>query len=138
MRLVLGTHKWHGVEVFRDVEADVEKKEFGLRQGRREAIDRQMCLIPEDVLAQWDRIAAGSAAGRTEKWERRWCGVSLRTSPSLHFEQLVGPVLEEAAIRTTHLKDILCAMKKAGEVDFPQATARNKPKDGMIIRLVPQ
>jgi len=50
----------------------------------------------------------------------------------------VGPVLEEAAIRTTHLKDILCAMKKAGEVDFPQATARNKPKEGMIIRSITQ
>ena len=64
MRLVLGTRSWHGVEVFRDVEADVEKKEFGLRRGRRESVDRQMWLIPEDVLAEWIRTARGVGCRR--------------------------------------------------------------------------
>lgn len=51
----------------------------------------------------------------------------------MKFEQLLGPVLEEAPIRATHLKDILCQMKKAGTVDFPQPTPRNKPKEGTPI-----
>ncbi len=109
-----------------------------MREGRREAVDRQMCLIPEDVLAQWDQDRSGVGCRPNREMAANVVRRLLAESPSLHFERLVGPVLEEAAIRTTHLKDILCAMKKAGEVDFAQATARNKPKEGIIIRSVGQ
>jgi len=56
-----------------------------------------------------------------------------RSTPVSPLKTCLGPVLEEAAIRATHLKDILCVMKKEGVVDFPQPTPRNKPKEGTSI-----
>lgn len=125
MRLILGTRHPYGVEVFRDVQAKVDPVQQEMREGLK--LGPQVSLFPFQAVE-----TVGSASAR--EMGRRSILAQLQHG-SVDFEALIGPVLEGAALRKTHLKDLLGQMRTAGEVDFSLSSRQKKPDKGTMIRL---
>jgi hypothetical protein len=125
MRLVLGTNHPAGVEAFREVQVKIEPTQHEIREGIRHPGQASMFN-----LAVNDGVGSRAACGDA----RRIITNMLADQPSVRFDDLIGPVMENAAVRLTHLKDILGDMRKAGEVAFELAGRQKKPNLGTVIR----
>lgn len=135
MRLVLGTNNRHGVEVFRDVQAKAELAQHEIRSGIKREETFQAPLFPDDYMAQIAQSTSGVGCPANCEQARKHVLTLLQKSRRARFESLIAPVLENAAIRTTHLKTVLCDMRSAGEVEFDLEGKARKPDDRTMIRL---
>ena len=59
MRLVLGTHLPKGLEVFRDVQGKIERREIETRNQLRDAENNQISLFTDDEIVAKQQNAAG-------------------------------------------------------------------------------
>ncbi|MBB4590409.1 three-Cys-motif partner protein [Rhizobium leguminosarum] len=133
MRLVLGTNNRHGVEVFRDVQAKAELAQHEIRSEIKSGI--QVPLFPDGYMAQFAQSLSGVGCQANCVQARKRVLELLQFSRRAYFEGLIAPVLEEVAIRTTHLKNVLCEMRLAGELEFDLEGKARKPDDKTMIRL---
>lgn len=124
MRLVLGTNHPTGVEVFRGVQAKVEKAQSEMRDNLRNPGQASLFAmdVPDGV---GSRLACDAA--------RRTIVEMLTPGSPLLLRDLIGPVLESAAVRKTHLTSILLDMRTAGAVQFVLGKRQRKPDDATLI-----
>ena len=115
MRLVLGTLSPDGLEVFRDVQAKVEKEEIEIRNKLREGESPQVSLFstPDIVAMQQDSMGVGCKANRHTVAER--IVNRLKKNGSVAFQPLALDVLENVAIRLTQIKELVKDLKVAGQ-----------------------
>jgi len=138
MRLVLGTFSRHGVEVFRNTQKAAELQEIGLRQGLQDAKDSQGSLFSADFFAELNQKTYGFGSSDQRSIAKHLVLLKLKENGNTEFEYLIGPVLEQASVNTSMLKDILVDMRKMGIVDFKLAARKRKPQDQTVIALAPK
>jgi len=124
MRLVLGTSHRSGVEVFRDVQAKIEPTQDAIRDGIRNPQQARLFLTPLSNVGGPAACADARSAVLT----------NLPSAGGIDFSDLVGPVLEAAAIRVPDLKRILLEQRKAGTIAFELPPGKKKPDRGTIVR----
>ena len=127
MRLLLGTHHVLGVEVFRTVQKNVETEAVSTRQSIVVEKSGQPFLFPNNQLVEIeaDRDGVGCPAHIERATEMLRCIVS--QTPGIEFEKLTGMVMELVPVRTTHLKKIAVALRKAGQLGFDLPPRKRTP-----------
>ena len=133
MRLILGTHSSKGVELFRDVQAKVEKQEIEVRHDIKHNEEGQGSLFTtaQHVEIEVRRIGVGCPESllRAEEVASEF----LRNSSYREFRDVSTRVMELVAVRKTHIKDLMCEMRKRGLVSFSLPKGKRKPEEGTRI-----
>src|SRR5208337_4149301 len=91
MRLILGTHSAHGVEVFRSVQEKVEKEGFRIRQNIKTAETGQMSLSDELFLAL-EASRGGVGCPAMVAWATKTVLDAVAAQPGVAFERLAPEV----------------------------------------------
>ena len=131
MRLVLGTQHPAGVHVFRDVHAKM--RDFEVEKKLKRGGDMPLFeAVPSAISGpDFDVSAVGSDAQK-----RIARGLILRLLPagtSTTFKELVVRIMEEVAVRPTHVKDVLVDMQQSGDITFQLTGKAKKPNDKTVI-----
>lgn len=131
MRLVLGTQHPSGVHVFRDVHAKMRNFEVERKLERTEDMPL-FATVPSTLSGpDFDSGAVGSEMQKLEA--RNFIMSSLRPHIGVPFRKLVVEVMEEIAVRPTHVKDVLVNLKNDGRVNFDLKGRSMKPSDNTVI-----
>ena len=127
MRLLLGTHHVRGVEVFREVQKDVETKAVTTRQDIAVERSRQPFLFPSNQLAEI--VAQRDGVGCPTHRARGSCLLLdfVAGSPGIQFEKLAGTVMERVPVRATDLKTIAMSLRKERRLRFDLPPRKRKP-----------
>ena len=137
MRLVLGTHSAKGLEVFRDVQGKVERREIETRNRLRNAGNHQVSLFTDDEIAamQQDAAGVGCAEFRREAEARV---VELLTAASvLTFKDIAIDILESVSMRPSQINTLANDMKRRGVINFNLPLRKRVPQPLTRISLVP-
>ena len=110
MRLVLGTHSAKGLEVFRDVQAKVERAEIEVRNQLRSFDGQHPSLFTEDeiIALQQNLSSVGCPKFRRDAEERAKEFLSSRRAAT--FRAIATDVLEEVPMRLTQIKKVVTSV----------------------------
>ena len=134
MRLILGTHSAHGVEVFRTVQEKVEKEGFRVRQSIKTNESGQPSLSDELFIEQdASREGVGCPANIVSGTEALLETVSAR--PGISFERLAADVMEQVPLRKPHLNKIVRNQRTAGLLRFDLDPGKRTPNPETKIWL---
>jgi len=128
MRLVLGTHSSHGVSVFRDVQALVEKEAIRTRQNIKTIESGQLSLFSEEQIIEFEAQRDGVGCPENIRAATVELDGFVRAQPGIMFESAAPLVMERVAVRETHLKNIAIAQRKAGFLSFDLPPKKQKPQ----------
>lgn len=128
MRLILGTHSPHGVSVFRDVQALVEKEAIRTRQNIKTTESGQPSLFSEDQIIEFEAQRDGVGCPANMGWATETLLELVRAHPSIAFESITPLVMEQVPVRETHVKDIAVGQRKAGLLRFDLPPRKLKPQ----------
>lgn len=135
MRLILGTHSPKGLEVFRDVQAKVEKQELEMRHNLREGDDPQVSLFSAaDIAAiQQEQKGVGCQANR----DRAEAVIVdfLRGRAHTFPGPMYNIAMENVPIRRTQLNRLLVDMRDRGIVKFELPNRKRVPQANTAISL---
>ena len=138
MRLVLGTHSIRGLEVFRDVQAKVERAEIEMNNKLRDPNDRRPSLFSEDEIVDMQQDLAGVGCPRFQREAEERVKKLLVEGISVAFNEIAACVLEEVPMRVTEVRLLLVEMKKLGIVAFDLPPRRRVPQPETRISLSAQ
>jgi three-Cys-motif partner protein len=135
MRLILGTHSRKGLEVFRDVHEKVELTEIQTRNSISEETTNQpgFWSNAEESESQQRATGVGSAA---QRYAARCLITEALTDGPIRFDDLAAQVMEAKAMRLTHMKDLLNAMRQQNLIAFDLPGKAKKPQPETVIRPV--
>ena len=133
MRLILGTHHGAGVEVFRNVQKEVEAEVARLRHDIWTRKKRQDPLIPEEqmVASETSHSGVGCQDHMNSATERLLHLASERRGAE--FGTLAFEVMEQVPVRMTHLNKIAMAQRKTGRLSFDLQDRKRKPNSDTRI-----
>jgi len=134
MRLVLGTHFWPAVVLFRDIQEKVEREEIVIRNRLREDRERRKSLFDEQAIIDLQKAETG-VGGRIARDRTRKLILSFLKVRPRDFSAIEGYVLERVPMRQTHLKDLLLILRDEEKVNFTLPRKSRKPKSGVRIEL---
>jgi three-Cys-motif partner protein len=126
MRLILGTHSAHGVEVFRTVQGMVEKEGFRVRQNIKTNESRQPSLSDE-LFIELDASREGVGSPATVGWGTETLLQAVSARPGIVFERLAAGVMEQVPLRMPHLNRIVIEQRKAGLLRFDLPGGKRTP-----------
>lgn len=132
MRLILGTHSRKGLEVFRDVHEKVELTEIQTRNTISEEESKQPGLW-SSVEESESRQRATGVGSLAQKNASRHVIMDALTSGPARFDDLSAQVMEAKAMRITHTKDLLNAMRQENLVTFDLLGKAKKPQLDTVI-----
>lgn len=132
MRLILGTHSAHGVEVFRTVQQKVEKEGFRVRQNIRTAETGQLSLS-DDLFLELDASREGVGCPAVVGWASETVLKAVYARPGIAFERLAPDVMGQVPVRTTHLNRIVMDQRKAGLLHFDVPSGKRTPLPSTVI-----
>ncbi len=132
MRLVLGTHSRKGLEVFRDVHEKVELTELQTRNtiSKEESNQPGFWSNIEESESQQRAMGVGSPV---QRYASRCLIMEALNSGPARFDDLAAQVMEAQAMRLTHTKDLLNAMRQENFVTFDLVAKAKKPQPETII-----
>jgi three-Cys-motif partner protein len=133
MRLLLGTHKPVGLEVFRDVQERVEKQEMEMRHKLKEG-DSPHLFSAEDYAAIQKKEKGVGCITYRRRAEARIINTLKRQSFAL-ADHLIVEAMEFVPIRRTQIKDLLVEMYKHGVIHFELPKGKRKPQEDTRISL---
>jgi three-Cys-motif partner protein len=135
MRLVLGTHSAKGLEVFRDVQYKVERRETEMRNQLRNEGDHQVSLFSDEEIAALQQGAAGIGcpAFRREAEARV---VELLRGANMTFSAIASDILESVPIRLTQINDLAKEMKRRGVISYDLPPGKRIPQRNTRISLI--
>lgn len=133
MRMILGTHSGIGVEVFRTVQEKVEKEAVRTRHAIQTEESGQSQLFPEDqvIAFETDRDGVGCSAYKELASDLMLRTVACR--PGVAFSTLAAEVMEQVPVRTTHLKKVAAANRKAGLLRFDLPGGKRTPASNTCL-----
>lgn len=133
MRLVLGTHHFKGVEVFRTVEDKLQQVQLTLRRNVSEG--GAMLLLSDDQMNQVELGKAGVGSVANRAAASTMCRELMSSiDGEVTLENLAARVMEAIPLRLTHMKDVATGLRNDGFLTFQlQGTAR-KPSEETKIR----
>ena len=135
MRLILGTHSTRALQVFRDVQAKVERAEMEMRNQLRDPDGRHLSLFSEDEIVAMQQNAAGIGCLRFQRAAETCVKNLLVDRPSVVFNEIATYVLEEVPLRLTQIKSLLLDMKNRRIVAFDLPPRMRVPQPGTRITL---
>ena len=138
MRLVLGTHSSKGLEVFRDVQAKVERAETETRNQLRDPSGHQFGLFSDEQIAEMQQDAAGVGCPRFQREAEARMKDFLAGRRFAPFSAIASEVLEAIPIRATQVKNLANAMKKRGIIAFDLPPRKRVPQQETRISLIAQ
>lgn len=133
MRLILGTHSAHGVEVFRAVQEKVEKEGFWVRQSIR-AHETGQPSLSDDIFNEFDASREGVGSPANVRWGTKTVLQAVSARPGITFERLAADVMEQVPLRIPHLKKIVMDQKKDGLLRFDLPRGKRTPPPETQIR----
>ena len=136
MRLILGTNSPKGLEVFRDVQFKVEKREIQLRNERKTEHLNQPSLFTDDQILELQQNAIGFWCQSYQKRAEQRIIELLNDQKSVEFERLAIEILENVPIRMTQIKSLVKNMKQQNLVWFKLPPRKHVPQAKTIIELV--
>ena len=136
MRLILGTNSPKGLEVFRDVQFKVEKREIQLRNERKTEHLNQPSLFTDDQILELQQNAIGFGCQSYQKRAEQRIIELLNDQKSVEFERLAIEILENVPIRMTQIKSLVKNMKQQNLVWFKLPPRKHVPQAKTIIELV--
>jgi hypothetical protein len=128
MRLILGTHNAHGVSVFRQVQALVEKEAIRTRQNIKTTESGQPSLFSENQIIEFEAQRDGVGCPAKMGWAAETLLDLVRAQPGIAFESVTPLVMEQVPVRETHVKDIALDQRKAGLLRFDLPQRKLKPQ----------
>jgi len=135
MRLVLGTHSSKGLEVFRDVQAKVERAEIEIRNQLRDPDGQHLSLFTEAEIAAMQQNLSGVGCPGFQREAEERVKEFLSSRRSAAFRAIATDVLEEVPIRLTQVKSLVNVMKKRGVVTFDLSPRKRVPQPETNISL---
>ena len=138
MRLVLGTHSSKGLEVFRDVQAKVERAETETRNQLRDPSGHQFGLFSDEQIAEMQQDTAGVGCPRFQREAEARMKDFLAGRRFAPFSAIASEVLEAIPIRATQVKNLANAMKKRGIIAFDLPPRKRVPQQETRISLIAQ
>ncbi len=136
MRLLLGTHSAKGLEVFRDVQGKVEKREIKTRNQLRSEGQRQVSLFSDDEIAALQQQAAGIGCPEYLREAETRIVTRLSKVGSQAFSAITAHVLETIPIRLPQLKMLVNDMKDRRILTFELPPRKQKPQETTRISLL--
>ena len=135
MRLMLGTHSTFGVDVFRDVQASVEKEEMAIRTSLRQERAERPRLFTDVYLAEVQQELRGVGCPPCQTTASRVMTQALGECKDMSFRDLAVRTLEAVPIRKTQIKKLLGELKVQRVVDFDLPERKRVPQEDTRIRL---
>ena len=136
MRLVLGTHSARGLEVFRDVQGKVERREIETRNQLRNAGDRQVSLFTDDEIANLQQDTAGIGCPVFLREAEDRIVQLLASTEAMLFNALAIEILEAVPIRLTQIKNLANDMKKRQVISFELPQRKRVPQPATVVKLI--
>lgn len=135
MRLILGTHSAKGLEVFRDVQYKVERREIETRNQLRKEGDSQNSLFSDDEVAAMQQNAAGVGCPMFQRMAEERIVNLLTDNGDKRFDAIATAMLEAVPIRPTQLNSLVSEMKNRGVIAFDLPPRKRVPQPETLIRL---
>ena len=135
MRLILGTHSLHGLEVFRDTQAKVERKEIETRNDLLKSRKCQSTLFPDDMVVAMAQDLAGVGSLRYREEAKDFVKTLLTGEHYIEFGNIWPAVMEKMPMRRTHVNKLVNEMKSQGVVTFELPRNRRVPQPETRISL---
>lgn len=136
MRLLLGTHSVKGLEVFRDTQAKVERREIETQDKMRSERVSQTSLFSYDEIAAIQQHATGLGCPTFQRDAETRIVEHLSRSGAVDFQTLAADVLEFVPMRLTQIKSLVNKMKRLNTIYFDLLPRRRVPQAETIISLV--
>ncbi len=114
MRLLLGTRNVKGLEVFRNVQAKVERREIETRNQLRNAGRPQISLFSDDEIAALEQETAGIGCLRYRHEAERRIIELLKQSHTMCFGDIASDILENVPMRLPQINSLLNRLKQDG------------------------
>ncbi|MDE0256664.1 MAG: three-Cys-motif partner protein TcmP [Rhodospirillaceae bacterium] len=133
MRLILGTHSVHGVDVFRRIQEKVEKEAVSVRHDIAVEDSGEPFLFPSNQVAelQSERNGVGCRQHRDQAAIRLLKIVS--DNPGIQFVSLAGAVMEDVPVRKSHLNKITMELRKVRQLGFDLPARRRTPASTTLM-----
>lgn len=128
MRLILGTHNAHGVSVFREVQAQVEKEAIRTRQNIKTTESGQPSLFSDEQIIDFEAQREGVGCQKNLDAAAEALLSLVKLKPGIAFESVAPLVMEQIPVRETNVKDIAVEQHKAGNLIFDLPPRRRKPQ----------
>lgn len=135
MRLLLGTHSKKGLEVFRDVQSKVERKEIETRNQIADESKNRFSLFTGEEIAEMQQGSAGIGSPRYKREATDQIVAMLTRTTPLPFDALLTNILENIPMRGTQAKELLKEMKSNGLVTFELPPGRKVVQPDTMISL---
>lgn len=135
MRLILGTNSVKGLEVFRDVQLKVEELQISVRDKIKESKSQQSDLFDQGKARLEDEGVGGA---RNQKFAEANIVKILTALSQVLFKDLKAQILEDVAIRTPQLKDLLVKMKSKNLITYVLPPRAKKPQEETLISIMVQ
>lgn len=127
MRLILGTHSSHGVEVFRETQEHVEKEAILTRHRILTTRTGQAQLFPDDQIVAFETEMEGVGCPANRKQAAELLLRSVSERPGVAFGSLAAHVMEQVPVRTPHLNKLAVQQLKDGHLQFDLPKGRRTP-----------
>ena len=138
MRLLLGTNSAKGLEVFRDVQEKVEKREIETRNQLRSEDLRQVTLFTDDEIAAVQQQAAGIGCPAFVREAEARIVAKLSKQGTQTFSTIAVYVLEVVPIRLPQLKKLVNDMKRRRVLNFDLPPRKRVPQEDTAVSLTSQ
>lgn len=132
MRLLLGTNSPMGLEVFRDVQAPVERLEIQTRTNVRNK-GKNTLFDNTDELTDIDHRSDGIGSEKYLEEAKNRIEQHLLQNGSSEFGDISIIILEHIPIRQTDLNNLVKQMKQQGKVTFDLPPKKRNPQKETVI-----
>ena len=138
MRLLLGTNSAKGLEVFRNVQEKVEKREIETRSLLRSEDQRQVTLFTTDEIAALQQRVAGVGCPAFLREAEAGIVSYLSELGTQTFSAIAVHVLEVVPIRLPQVKKLVDDMKRRRVLKFCLPTRKRVPQPNTAVSLTNQ
>lgn len=135
MRLLLGTHSARGLEVFRDVQGKVERRQMETRTELRSQDTNQISFFTSEEIAALQQMnwGVGSTEYQREATER--IITMLQNRERMSFREISIDVLEHVPMRLTQIKGLIKELMNQDLVSFELPSHKRVPEPDTQISI---
>ena len=135
MRLLLGTHSAKGLEVFRNVQEKVEKREIETQNHLRNEGHPQGELFSDDEIATLQQQSVGIGSRGNLDRARNEIVKMLSDLGAQPFSAIARHVLEMVPVRLPHIKELVMNMRERDLLMFDLPPRKHRPQEATRISM---
>jgi three-Cys-motif partner protein len=135
MRLVLGTKNPKGLELFRDVQWNVEREEIKLRTTLREGEARQFSMFSPEMVAAMQQGSEGIGCRKYKDQSEKLLLEQVASGKAVRFDLATIDIMDQVPIRAKQMRDLAVDMKKRGVVAFELPVGKRVPQQDTLLSV---